>query len=59
MLSQILLESTLEGVLAAVPHDTGAVTVYVLLGVFLGFIWLGGRPRAPRDRTHAQRTDDD
>lgn len=47
MLSLILLELTLHEVLADVPHDAGAIVVYLMMALFVGFIWLGrSRPRA-------------
>lgn len=51
MLSLILLELTLQEVLADIPHDAGAVIVFLLLGAFVGFVWYGSRsgasPSAP------------
>ncbi len=43
MFSLILLELTLEEVLTDIPHDFAALIVYLLLGLFVGFIWYGSR----------------
>jgi len=34
---------TLEGVISNLPHDAGAIVVYVLMIAFIGFIWYGSR----------------
>lgn len=34
---------SLEGVIRNLPHDAGAVVVYVLMIAFIGFIWYGSR----------------
>lgn len=45
MMSLILLELTFRDVIADIPHDTGAVVVYLLLIVFVGMTLMGGRRR--------------
>lgn len=37
---------TLERVLNDIPHDAGAIVIYVLLAVFIGFIWYGNRHKS-------------
>ena len=34
---------TLEAILRNLPHDIGAIVVYVLMIAFIGFIWYGSR----------------
>jgi hypothetical protein len=43
MLSLMLLELTLQEVVADIPHDAGAMIVYLLLGAFVGLVWYGSR----------------
>lgn len=45
MLSLILMDLTLREVLADLPHDAGAVVVYLMIALFVGLVWLGGRNR--------------
>lgn len=47
MISLILLELTFREVLADIPHDAGAVIVYLLLAVFVAMTWAGSRRRKP------------
>lgn len=47
MLSAILLDLSLGEVLSDIPHDTGAIVVYVLMTLFIGLIWSGSRKRKP------------
>lgn len=47
MLSLILLDLSLAEVLADIPHDTGAIVVYLLLALFVGMTWAGSRNRTP------------
>ncbi|HUE96929.1 MAG TPA: hypothetical protein VMN39_09725 [Longimicrobiaceae bacterium] len=50
MLSLILLlELTLREVIANIPHDAGAVVAFAVLALFVGFIWIGSRPKANAD----------
>lgn len=48
MFSLLLLQLSLQDILADIPRDAGAVLVYVLLAAFLAAIWLGSRKR-PED----------
>ncbi len=34
---------TLEAILSNLPHDAGAIVVYILMIAFVGFIWYGSR----------------
>ncbi|HEU5210950.1 MAG TPA: hypothetical protein VFU06_16260 [Longimicrobiales bacterium] len=34
---------TFEAVIRNLPHDAGAIVVYVLMLAFIGFIWYGSR----------------
>lgn len=34
---------TFEAVIRNLPHDVGAIVVYVLMFAFIGFIWYGSR----------------
>ena len=43
MLSFILLELTLQEVLADVPQDPAAVLTYAMLVLFVAFVWAGSR----------------
>lgn len=45
MLSSILLDLSLGEVLSDIPHDTGAIVVYVLLLLFVALTWSGSRKR--------------
>ena len=36
---------TLREVIADIPHDAGAVAVYLLLALYIGFVWYGNRKR--------------
>jgi hypothetical protein len=45
MLLFILFKLTLRGVIADIPHDAGAIVIYLLLALFIGFIWAGSRGR--------------
>lgn len=47
MLSHILLDLSIAEILADIPHDTGAIVVYLLLAVFVGMTWAGSRNRTP------------
>jgi hypothetical protein len=48
---------TLEQVIRELPHDAGAIVVYVLLAVFLVFIWLGSRRSdSPAPEPHDEPT---
>jgi hypothetical protein len=40
---------TLREIIADIPHDFAALVVYVVLGLFVFFIWVGSRPKAPVD----------
>ncbi len=42
---------TLDSVLRNLPHDAGAIVVYVLLLAFIGFIWYGSRNPPAIDET--------
>jgi hypothetical protein len=46
MFAIVLLELTFREVLAGVPVDAGAVVVYAILGLFVGFIWHGSRKKS-------------
>ncbi|MEX2572176.1 MAG: hypothetical protein WD737_12825 [Gemmatimonadota bacterium] len=51
MFALILLDLTLHEVIAGIPHDAGAIVVYVLLSLFVGLTIAGSvkkRPRGPR-----------
>ena len=37
---------TLERVLRDIPHDAGAMIIYVLIALFIGFIWYGNRQKS-------------
>ena len=37
---------TLERVLSDIPHDAGAMIIYVLIALFIGFIWYGNRQKS-------------
>lgn len=47
MLSFTLLDLSLAEIVTDIPHDAGAVVVYVLLALFVGMTWAGSR-RRPR-----------
>ncbi|MHB1169110.1 MAG: hypothetical protein ACYC28_07500 [Longimicrobiales bacterium] len=34
---------TLDAIVRNLPHDVGAIVVYVLMIAFIGFIWYGSR----------------
>jgi hypothetical protein len=46
MFAAILLELTLAEVIGDLPHDAGAILVYVLLALFIGSIWHGSRRKS-------------
>lgn len=61
MLSFILLKLTLREMISDIPHDFGALIVYLLIALFVGFIWYGARsnsgpeePDPEGDGDHAQ-----
>ena len=37
---------TLHEIVSDIPHDAGAIIIYVVLAVFIGFIWYGNRKQA-------------
>ena len=41
---------TLSEILSDIPHDAGALVVYVLIAAFVGFIWYGTRRPHDPDR---------
>ena len=43
-----LAELTLRDIVTNIPHDAGAVIVYVMLGTFGFLMWKGSRRRSPR-----------
>lgn len=43
MLSLIFLDLTLQEILSDIPHDAGAVIVYIMLALFAGFVVYGSR----------------
>lgn len=45
MISFVLWELTLQEVISDIPHDAGALVAYALLGLFVGFVWMGNRNR--------------
>ncbi len=60
MLSLMLLKLTFNDVVSDIPHDLSALVVYLMLGLFIGFIWYGSRgtPQEPTgDREHGSRQD--
>jgi len=52
MFAIILLELTFQEVLAGIPIDAGALVVYAILGLFVGFIWHGSRKK-PASKSEA------
>jgi hypothetical protein len=46
---------TLSRVLRDIPHDTGAVIIYVMLVAFMVFIWLGSRSSSTPAGSDGQR----
>jgi hypothetical protein len=50
---------TIGEVIRDVPHDTGALIVYLMVAAFIAFVWLGSRTSgdrtAPRQPLDAQR----
>lgn len=38
---------TLQEVIRDIPHDTGAVVVYVMVAIFIALIWAGSRSKTP------------
>jgi hypothetical protein len=47
MLSHILLDLSFAEIVSDIPHDGGAVVVYLLLAVFGAMTWAGSRNRKP------------
>ena len=45
---------TLERVLSDIPHDAGAMVIYVLIALFIGFIWYGNRAKPRRESSAVQ-----
>lgn len=43
MLSFILLDLTLNEIVADIPRDGASVIVYLLIAIFVGLIWAGSR----------------
>ncbi len=39
----ILLDISIGQLLSDIPRDAGAFVVYVVIGIFVGLIWLGSR----------------
>lgn len=46
MFSFILLQLTLQEILGDIPHDASALTVYLMLVLFIAFIWYGSRSKS-------------
>jgi hypothetical protein len=44
-----LLKLTFRDVVTDIPHDTPALVVYLLLGLFIAGIWYGSRTRSARE----------
>ena len=49
--------ATLDSVLHNLPHDTGAIIVYLLVIAFIGFIWYGSRKPPIVDEAREQSGD--
>lgn len=46
MLSFIhFLDLSVQDVIANLPRDAGAVVTFTLFALFIGFIWIGSRPK--------------
>jgi hypothetical protein len=43
MLSFILLDLTLNEIVADIPRDGASIVVYLLIAIFVGLIWAGSR----------------
>lgn len=48
---------TLQRVLQDIPHDAGAIVIYVLMAAFVGFIWYGSRSKPQRTDAGAGQHD--
>lgn len=45
MLSFILLELTFREVISNIPHDVGALLIYLFIALFVAFVWHGSRSK--------------
>lgn len=52
MLSSILLDLSFGEVVRDIPHDAGALVVYLFVLIFVGMVWAGGRNRTPGGGDH-------
>lgn len=43
--SIFLLDLTIQDVIANIPRDAGALVTFALVGLFVGFVWIGSRPK--------------
>ena len=41
---------TLQKIISDIPHDAGAIIVYVVLALFIGFVWYGNRKQVKAGR---------
>lgn len=48
MLAILLLQVGIGDLISGIPRDAGAVVVYIVLGIFIAFVWIGSRPGASR-----------
>lgn len=39
------LDLSFQDVIANIPRDAGAVVAFTLMALFIGFIWIGSRPK--------------
>ena len=43
LISAVVFQLTLRDVVTGIPHDVGAVIVYIILGLFLFGVWRGSK----------------
>jgi hypothetical protein len=55
MFAILLLQVGIGDLISGIPRDAGAVVVYIVLAIFIGFVWIGSRPGASRSGPRSGR----
>jgi hypothetical protein len=51
MFAILLLQVSVGDLISGIPRDAGAIVVYFVLALFIGFVWIGSRPGASKSDT--------